>query len=156
MCTVAYTSISTHSITALYSGDGNFGGASSGPIAIPVKVDGIIASPMRWTFAAGAKTTKVLAFAVKNAQAGSAILVTCKGKSCPYGHKVSAVSKSGTTVNLASKFNKRQLKPGTRITVYITRTFWMGRYYSFTVRSKRAPKVSNGCLAPGSLSPTKC
>lgn len=155
-CTVSYTSVSTRSITAVYGGDSNFTGSGSGPITIPVNVDGIIASPMRWTFAASANYTKVLALAVKDAQAGSTILVICKGKSCPYARKETKVTKSGTAVNLEPKFSKRQLKPGTKITVDITRTYWMGRYYSFTIRAKRAPKTSSGCLATGTLTPTKC
>jgi hypothetical protein len=98
----------------------------------------------------------VLALAVKNLQAGSLVLVTCSGKGCPYAHKASSVKKSGSTVNLAPRYSKRQLKPGTKITVYIVRTGWLGRYYSFKIRAKKAPQTSNGCLAVGTTKPAAC
>jgi hypothetical protein len=155
-CTVSYSSVSTHNIRADYGGDSNFSGVSSGTTIIPVSVDGLIGAPMRWTFASNAKYTKVLALAVKKVQAGSTVLIVCRGKGCPYARKVAKVSRSNSTVNLTPKFSKRQLKPGTKITVSIVRPGWMGRYYQFTVRAGKAPKVTNGCLAEGTLTQPKC
>jgi hypothetical protein len=121
-----------------------------------VNVDGLVAAPMRWTFAASDKYTKVLALAVKSLPAGSLVLVTCRGKGCPYGRTASSITRSGSTLNLAPKFRKRQLKPGAKITVYVVRTGWLGKYYTFQFRAKKAPKVSNGCLAPGTTKTAAC
>jgi hypothetical protein len=154
-CTQTYSSVGAHSITAVYTGDRNFGGSSAGPVTIPVNVVGIIGSPMRWRFAPSAKYTKVLALAVKAVPAGALVTVTCKGKGCPYAVKRAAVKRSGATVKLA-KFNQRQLRPGTKIVVYVVRTGWIGKYYGFRMRAKRTPQVTSGCLAPGTKKPTAC
>ena len=49
VCTVSYPSTATHSITARYSGDANFGGSTSQPetvsvVPIPANAAGIIAA----------------------------------------------------------------------------------------------------------------
>jgi hypothetical protein len=170
-CTVNYGNVGTHAVTAVYSGDANFSGSNASPVTIPVKVLGLIVAPLRWTFASTATDTRVLALSLVSASpVGSSVLVTCHGGGCPYAKYTTAVStakhcltrhgkRSCTTVNtvdLASRFAKRHLRPGTQITVDVSRYGWIGRYYTFQVRAKRAPKVITGCLAPGTTQPTSC
>jgi hypothetical protein len=50
-------------------------------------------------------------------------------------------------------FTRRRLRVGTRITVDIVRPNWVGKYYRFTVRSRRAPRIQISCLAPGGSIP---
>jgi len=46
-----------------------------------------------------------------------------------------------------------RLKLGTQITVETVRPNWVGGYYRFTVRSRRAPRIEISCLAPGGSIP---
>src|SRR5262249_25628751 len=78
------------------------------------------------------------------------------GHGCPYSRKVTVVTRSKATVNLVPQFQTSQLKPGATITVSIVRAGWTGRYYSFTIRANKAPMVSTGCLAEGTLKRTRC
>jgi hypothetical protein len=54
---------------------------------------------------------------------------------------------------LAPVFHNRRLAVGAQITVAITRPLWIGKYYQFTIRARRAPRVRIACLAPGAVRP---
>jgi hypothetical protein len=56
-------------------------------------------------------------------------------------------------VNLARPFKHRHLAYGTRITVRITRSGYIGKAYVFKMGRSVQPKI--GCLAPGSSTPGK-
>jgi hypothetical protein len=155
-CTVSYPSVATHSISATYAGDANFTGARSRVTAIAVHVDGLMAAPLHWAFAASASYTKIVAFKLKALPAGSKAVVVCTGKGCPYSRRVTVMTHANATVNLAPQFKTSRLKPGATITVSVVRTGWTGRYYAFTIRANKAPKVSSGCLAEGTLKRTRC
>ena len=44
-------------------------------------------------------------------------------------------------------------KAGTQITIEIRRPRFVGKYYSFTVRSRKAPRVQIACLAVNGTRP---
>ncbi|MGH3422055.1 MAG: hypothetical protein ACRDOD_20970, partial [Streptosporangiaceae bacterium] len=46
-----------------------------------------------------------------------------------------------------------RLRVGAKVTVSITRTHWIGRYYSFSMRAHRGPRIRINCLAPGHSKP---
>jgi hypothetical protein len=56
-------------------------------------------------------------------------------------------------MNLTSTFAGRQLHGGAEITSLIRRAGFVGKYYRFTVRARRQPRVTIACLAPGSSTP---
>jgi hypothetical protein len=183
-CTLKYDALGQHTITAQYSGDANFTGSASPAQAIrvvpvlatdpassaqtipPVPVLGIVDTTMQWSFYFTPRYTAIRAFSVNGVSATASVLVTCRGRGCPFASRVASISKpkrcgqkgrpkcpiSGT-VHLAPAFNKHRLSVGVTITVLIRRPSWIGKYYSFAIRSRRGPRIQIGCLAPGNTRP---
>lgn len=115
---------------------------------------------MRWSFVSGAKYTKVLTLLVRGVPAGSQVLLTCHGGGCPFARSTLDVVGSyqcvtkgkhrcseDTTVDLSSRFAKRLLHPGTKITVKIVRSGWTGRSYTFVIRAHRPPRTAAAWVA---------
>jgi Bacterial Ig-like domain (group 3) len=170
-CTVTYKSPGAHSITATYGGDANFtGSTSSGQavrvVPVPVEVLGTITSTMQWTFAYTPTYTKVLALVVNGVPVGATVLIKCNGRGCPYARHatyVFAKSRCGKRgkrmcsgdprIDLRSGFRRHRLRPGAKITVVISRHGWIGKYYAFVIRARRAPQIQISCLAPGRARP---
>ena len=166
-CTVTYTASGGHQITARYVGDANFTGSSSptapvSAVPVPVGVAGTITSTMQWAFYYTPSYTRVRNLVVDGLSTGATVLVKCQGLGCPFVHRVTVVTKRvrcgkkakgmctayGTFV-ITPGFARRRLGLGSRITVEIIRPNWVGKYYSFTVRARRGPRIQIGCLAPG-------
>jgi hypothetical protein len=169
-CAVTYNVTGTHSITAQYNGDANFTGsvAPSHPVSVvqlPPQVLGSLTSTMQWTFYYTPTYTAVRALVV-NGASGATVTIKCQGKGCPFAARAAVVAKAkrcGTkgarrcpthgTVDLTPQFRNRHLHAGALITVLINRRGWIGKYYSFTVRARRAPRIRISCLAPGGTRP---
>lgn len=168
-CTVTYREIGNRSITAEYGGDGNFR-ASSAPaqtvsvIEPPPQVLGLISSTMQWTFESTSSYTQVLELVV-NGASGATVTTSCHGRGCPFARHATLVTKAKRCapkqancpapgrIDLAPRFRGRRLAVGAQITVAITRRGWIGKYYQFTVRARRGPRVQIACLAPGATRP---
>jgi Big-like domain-containing protein/invasin-like protein len=171
VCTVAYGAIGTHSITARYAGDTNFNGSTSSPKSVsvaqlPVGATGIITSTLQWTFRYAKAYTTLLTFVANGVPTGASVRINCTGGGCPFSQRVQTLAKTKRCqpvgkgqcaapgqMNLAPPFQKHRLRVGTRISVRITRRGWVGKSYSFTIRSGRGPRVQIGCLAPGATRP---
>ena len=174
-CTVSYAKTGTHDIKAVYSGDANFNGSASSPgqavgvVKASAKVLGIVGSTMQWTFLFTPSYTKVLALVVNSAPFGSRVVIQCKGGGCPFHkrslpihrpkpchrtakHKCSPSPKTAT-VHLLARFRGDHLQVGARIMIKVVRARWIGKYYGFVMRARRAPKIRVACLAPGSSRP---
>ncbi|MBV8991653.1 MAG: Ig-like domain repeat protein [Solirubrobacterales bacterium] len=168
-CTVTYKTIGSHSITARYGGDSNFNGSTASAQTVkvvPLPVLGIVTSPMQWTFYYTPTYSKVLSLAVNGASTSATVVVTCHGRGCPYGKRTTVVAKyarcsktskhkcpATKNVDLAPAFKNRHLRLGAQIAVEITRPQWIAKYYAFTIRARRGPRVQISCLAPGSSRP---
>jgi hypothetical protein len=173
-CTVSYAATGTHAITAVYLGDANFTGSASAPaqavgvVRASAKVLGIIGSTMQWTFFFTPTYTKVLALAVNSAPIGATVVVQCKGGGCPFAKRSLPVRKPkpckrtskrkcprkrSVTIHLMPRFHNHHLRVGARIMVRVVRSHWIGKYYSFVMRARQAPKIQVECLAPGSSRP---
>ncbi|HEY6399465.1 MAG TPA: Ig-like domain-containing protein [Solirubrobacteraceae bacterium] len=164
-CTVRYSTSGVRRVTAVYSGDHNFGGSSSSAIAVPVQALGRISSFMLWNFLHTPKYTSVTSMTVNGVSPGTKVIVTCNGKGCPFARRVSALSggirctptgkhRCGKgPIDLTRGFDRRRLVVGTRVTIEIRRPGWIGKFYSFVVVSGRSPQVHIGCLAPGLSKP---
>ena len=169
-CTVSYNTPGSHNITAQYGGEANFRGSSAPaqPVNVvqpPPRVLGFISSTMQWTFDSTSIYTKVLKLVV-NGASGSTLTTSCHDRGCPFARKATLVAKTRRcaiqpahtcpargTIDLAPRFRNRRLSVGARITVAITRPGWIGKYYQFTVRARRPPRVQIACLAPGAIRP---
>jgi hypothetical protein len=174
-CTVTYRSGSTHRITAHYLGDANFIGATSLPTNVsavprPANSRGFLTSTMQWTFYYTPLYTEIRALAVNGVSAGSTIRVRCTGKGCPFASRLSLVTRSKRCqktltndcanqlhVDLAPPFRTRRLAVGTKISVTIARSGWIGKVYTFTVQARHGPLIQIGCLQPNGIRPqTRC
>jgi hypothetical protein len=170
-CTVYYATAGAHSITARYVGDANFTGSSSpaesvSVAPVPTNVLGTITATMEWAFYFTPSYTKVSNLVVNGVPSGATVLVNCSGRGCPFAHHTSALSNrtrcgkkragmcfmSGS-FNITPGFASRPLSVGTRVAVEIVLPEWVGKYYRFTMRARRGPRVQIACLAPGGSIP---
>jgi Big-like domain-containing protein len=168
-CTITYASIGPRVITARYQGDGNFDPSASRPHTGRVIARARITSTMRWSFFFTPTYTRVVGLMLRGAN-HTRVLVTCHGRGCPFSRRVVLVNgrtrckrkvhgrcrqskRSAGPVNLARVFKSRRLGVGTRIAVAITRPGWVGKYYAFTTRPGRVPRVQIRCLPPGATRP---
>ena len=164
-CTLRYATPGIRQVTAIYSGNQDFGGSSSSPILVPVQALGRISSSMLWTFRYTASYTTIASMSVNGVSLGTKVIVTCKGHGCPFARRASA-SFGGVRctptgkhrcgkgpIALAAEFHRNRLVVGTRITVAIRRPGWIGKFYSFVVVSGQTPQVRISCLAPGLSKP---
>jgi len=97
---------------------------------------------------------------------GATVLVRCKGKgrSCPFG-RLSRVVKSGKTaagrapaaeVVRVRKFERRLLRAGTIVKIFVTKPGVIGKYTRFKIRAAQPPRRSDRCLMPASTRPVNC
>ena len=171
-CKVRYNALGAHSITARYGGDVNFTRSTSAArptrvVAVLVHTFGMVTSTMQWTFQYEPSYTKVGAFAVSGASTRSNVVVTCHGRGCPYTKRSTAIANTvrctqkrgkricpaSAGVQLAPAFRNHRLGVGAEITVTISRQDWISKYYAFTIRARRAPRILITCLVPGSTRP---
>jgi adhesin/invasin len=171
-CTLTYKSPGTHQISAVYAGDANFSGSGSSTQRVKASrpVLGTISSLMQWTFFYTPSYTKVLALVVNGAPVGAAVLVQCHGRGCPFANRAITVARSkpckpkakhckpikSRTINLIAQFphlRNQHLRVGAQVLVKIVRSRWIGKYYAFVIRPRRAPRIKIACLAPGASRP---
>lgn len=125
-----------------------------------------ISATMEWTFFYAPRYTRVLSLAV-NGASHDTVVVTCHGHGCPYRRRTMPVAstkpcgKNGSSrcpthgdLALNRPFKKKHLAVGTKLSVAIVRSGWIGKYYVFKVRAGHAPKIAITCLAPGSSVPS--
>lgn len=182
-CRLRYRRAGRHRIAARYLGDPNFealGASGVQPVRVhrvAPSVQGTITATMRWSFYYTPTYTKVRALVVNGVSPRATVGLTCRGRGCPFARRtISPIglkrchSKRGRgcggaagrhararagvrTINLSRRFSRRRLRVGARITVAITRRGWVGKHYSFRMRSRRGPGIAIACLAPGGKRP---
>jgi hypothetical protein len=171
-CTIKYSATGRRSIVAQYLGDANFVGSSSSAKTVNVTAlaaRGAITATMQWTFAYAPSYTRVLNMVINGAPVGATVEMQCHGRGCPFAKRTSLIVKphckakgkgkhkrscppSGR-VNLTGRFHRRTLHPGAQITIEIRRPRFVGKYYSFTMRPRKQPRVRIGCLAVNGTRP---
>jgi hypothetical protein len=112
-------------------------------------------APMTWSFDAGEHAATVKKLQLHSVPAGAHVHVTCSGKGCPYADRTRIVTtkrrKPTREVDLQRPFRGRHLEFGSRLTVRVTKTGWVGESFTFPVRRQIRPRIA--CLAPGSATP---
>ncbi len=165
-CKVSYQTVGTRRVNAIFSGDQNFSGSSS-TVQIPVVPRGFLPVTMQWSWGWGARSTGVSQLQVNALSLGTSLFVSCRGHGCAFSKRRTTLRRGGrctptgshkcgthsSTVDLAALFRGHRLAVGTQIVVEIRRAGWVGKYYSFTMRSRRGPLIRTLCLAPGSTKP---
>ena len=165
-CNVSYPWPGPHTIIAAYSGDSSFGGSTSSPIPVAVQAIGTINPTMLWTFDYLRSYTRVVELQLNGVPVGALVRLSCRGRGCPFRRRAIVARKAKhceaggprrcaatRTIDLTNRFGERHLGPGTVITVAISRRYWIGKYFRFTVQRGNAPKVQVACLEPGSSRP---
>jgi len=172
-CVVKYAAVGSHRISARYQGDANFGSSTSaartvlaGKNAAGPVVLGFINSTVQWKFYFHPKYTQILLLQASGVANASTLRLSCHGTGCPFTALSSSASTAagcsgrahvictgGSGINLLPVFRNRHLRPGTQITLWITRPNWIGKYYSFTIRSGQPPLIDLSCVAVGRSQP---
>jgi hypothetical protein len=106
-------------------------------------------------FKASKKGTLVRQLGVERVPAGGSVVVSCKGKGCPFTSKAAVFSGAGSYLS-EGLFKKKKLKVGTVITVTVTAPQYIGKVAQFTVRKNKQPSRVTLCLPPGASAPSPC
>ena len=162
-CSVSYKALGRHSISAVYLGDTNFSGSSTQVHSVAVvvpKPTGYVSSLMAWTFQFTPHYTRVSTLTVTGVQPGLTISVGCSGAGCPKHRYVDTVTRAAcgkhdtcSNINLGKRFAHHKLGVGATLTVRLTHSGWLGKYYAFVVRRGRKPTIDTACLAVGQTKP---
>lgn len=131
----------------------------AGPAAVAgAAKPAVLAARAAFVSSAGRRYTRVTSLKLVKLTGGERARITCSSrkKGCSFATKSYVALKKGTR-SLSSLFGgKRKLKPGTRISVTITKTGRTGTRAVLTTRAKRKPTVVRGCVAPASNRSTTC
>jgi hypothetical protein len=94
---------------------------------------------------------------------GAKVTVRCGGRGCPFkksSRMARANSKSKSkTASVTVRFRKmerRLLRGGATIRVYVTRQGLVGKYTRWTIRKAKPPLRRDLCLTPGASAPSAC
>ena len=128
-------------------------------------IRGTITALMQWGFVHTPRSTTPSVFVIGGVRIGATVTVQCHGHGCPYAKSATLIKKPKPckqtkkhkcpvthpgTVNLMRRFHNRQLQVGAKITIKITQPSFIGKYYTFVMRASKGPRISIGCIAPGS------
>ncbi len=151
-CTQSYNSTGTHQISAVYSGDPNFTGSTSSGSAVQVvksgakTVLGFVKSALAWSFFYHPTYTQVMQFVVSQIAKGTTVVLQCQGNGCAFKKVLLTPRHKRRSLNLLARFDHKKLKPGTRVTVWVTHPNWVGKFFSFEIRAGAAPVVKQTCI----------
>jgi Bacterial Ig-like domain (group 3) len=155
-CSLSYALSGRHVITAHFVAGGNFAASTSGPtperIAEPRAV-GAITATINWTFHFTPHFTSINALVLHGAVAGSTLTMRCAGKGCPFHARRLRIRHAAAAVNLDRDLHGQHLGIHAKVVITITRPRFVGKYYRFTIRPRKAPKIVIDCLALGSHTP---
>ena len=168
-CSVTFVVAGKHPISARYGGDATYAGATSASSTLavtPIPITGDITARTSWVFRFTPTYTSVLQLTVGGLYEGSDVVVACQGKGCPFPSQdfpvlrpkkcppsAPATSCPPNNFFLTKYFEAHRLVPGAQITILISHPHYVGKYYNFTVRSRKTPEVKIACLAPESTQP---
>ena len=102
--------------------------------------------------------TRFTSFNVVRARRGMRIQLRCRGRGCPRGLRrrtTIRVRRSGT-VRLIRRFGRARLRPRAVVEIRLIQPGRIGRVFTLTIRSNRAPRQRSLCLRPGASRPTRC
>jgi hypothetical protein len=106
----------------------------------------------RWT--PTATGTRVDSLGVRRVPAGAKVAVACRGGGCAFRSKT---IKQRSRAKLTALFRHRKLKPRAVVEIGITAPNYIGKVFTFTMRSKkRAPAGKFECLPPGAKKALPC
>jgi hypothetical protein len=95
---------------------------------------------------------------------GTSVKVRCNGRGCPFKtsrHTVSMRASAGallppTRLTRVRRLERRTLRPGAILRVFVTRSDVIGKYTRFRIRKGKPPLRQDLCLIPGGVGPVSC
>ena len=114
-----------------------------------------VGATVRSGFRVFSRSTQVVRLQVRDVPAGGRVELRCRGSRCPFRTRGESFPQGIRSKSFQSRFRHRRLRPGVRIEVRITKPDAIGAVLRYTVRRRKAPRVSRMCIAPGSRSPRK-
>ena len=128
----------------------------------------VISATMTWRFAWSHAYTVVRALAIHSLAPGDLVEVACRGHGCPARQFRFIISTRdschrskcenpgllgpGGQLALRRLFDQRHLRVGATVSLTIRRNGWIGKSFTFVVRSAHAPRVTVSCLTSSSQS----
>jgi PKD repeat protein len=85
---------------------------------------------------------------------GATVKILCRGRSCAKKSVKQRVASGKRSVRFRTL--ERRMRKGTFIQVFVTAPGLIGKYTSFTIRSKAAPSRLDRCVKPGHSKPVSC
>jgi PKD repeat protein len=90
-----------------------------------------------------------------SAPAGATVTVRCRGRGCPF--KASSRSATASRQVRIRKLERRLLRAGASIRIFVTKPGAIGKYTSIRIRGGKPPRRSDRCLMPdNNTKPVKC
>jgi hypothetical protein len=94
---------------------------------------------------------------------GASLTVRCRGRGCPFRRlnraaglgQGSPVAQAAALVRVR-RLERRLLRAGTTIRIFITKPNEIGKYTRFRIRRGRSPSRVDRCLVPGAQRPLRC
>jgi hypothetical protein len=126
---------------------------SGAPPASPEQIQVVLA----FGFKATKHATKLTKLQVKNIPFGATIKASCRGGNCPKRLKGKGFTKKKAfgTVDL-KRFITKPLKPGTALTVTVSKPGAINAIKVLKIRASKAPVVTTRCQPPGAKKPVSC
>jgi hypothetical protein len=90
-----------------------------------------------------------------NAPKGVSVVVRCTGRRCPLRREIHSSSSRAGVVSI-SQLQRRFLRAGIKLKVYVTKPPMIGKYTRFTIKRLRPPRRIDRCMIPGRAKPTRC
>lgn len=85
---------------------------------------------------------------------GATVKIVCRGRSCAKKSVKRHVASGKKSVRFRTL--EKRMRKGTFIQVFVTAPGLIGKYTSFTIRSKAAPSRLDRCVKPGHSKPVSC
>ena len=89
--------------------------------------------------------TRSSARCVSSRAAGSTVTVRCKGRKCPA--KAIHKKRHGIVKAKLAKFANKKLRPGTKLTIRVTKPGFIGKQFVILIRKNKAPKLTISQIA---------
>jgi hypothetical protein len=101
-----------------------------------------------WSYTTGQPFyTRITSASVRAAPAGSMITLRCMGRGCPFKKKTLSARRARRRVALTKLFQHSKLRPGTRVTIGVTKPATIGIQAVVKIR-RGAPHRMDLCLPP--------
>lgn len=108
---------------------------------------------LAFNYTATRRNTRLTTLTVKNVPSGATVRVRCP-KGC--AKKTFVKRHAHGSVSLKTLVKGRKLKPGTRITVTVSKPGAISAVKVLTIRARKSPAISTLCQAAGAAKPSSC